>query len=71
MSLIFLRPFCSDVWKYLQGVWGVSDRLPLHGGRREVHLGRHGRPQRHGQPGDPSCQHSFQGDTSQGVNARA
>ncbi len=70
MSPIFLRHLGSDVL-YVQGVWSVSDRLSLYGGWGEVHLGRHGRPQRHGQSRDPSCQHSFQGDTSKGVNARA
>ena len=45
----------------VQGVRGVSDRLPLHGGRGQVHLGRHGSPQCHGQPRDTTRQHSLQG----------
>ena len=65
MCLIFLSHLGSDVlFVIVQGLWGVPDRLPLHGGRGEVHLGSHGRPQRHGQPGDPSRQHSVQGDTT-------
>ena len=45
-----------------QSVWSVPDRLPLYGGRRQVHLGRHGRTQRHGQPRGPTRQRALKGN---------
>ena len=46
-------------------MWSVFDRLSLHGGRGQIHIGRHGRPQRYGQPRGSPRQRPLKGQPPQ------